>query len=94
MKLCEACGQPILDPTVVRHITRAELEALSAWWWARSARGAGRVLGRGEQTIKNQLQRARDRNQCRKTLELAKVFAGQLQTMEELTQRNRRRAAA
>jgi hypothetical protein len=94
MKVCKECGQVVPDPTAIRHITDAELDALSAWWWSRTIRGAARVLGRAEQTIKNQLYDARRHSQCRTTLELAQTFMNQLRTMEQLTSHNRGRRAA
>lgn len=94
MKACITCGQPVPDPMRQEDLTKAELAALSAWWWARSARGAGRVLGLSEQTVKNQLYAARQKNDCRKTLQLAQIFAGQLLTLAELTSHNIYRKAA
>jgi hypothetical protein len=75
-------------------MTKAETSALSAWWWARTTRGAARILGLSEQTVKNQLMRARQRNDCKRTYELAELFGGKLLTMEELTQHNISRHAA
>lgn len=94
MKFCEACGQPMPDPARLQRITAAELDALSAWWWAKSARGAARVLGLSEQTVKNELWTARRRHGLNKTLELAQMFFGQLRSLEELMQHNRERPAA
>ena len=94
MDYCPTCHQPIVNPMRTQHLTKAELNALSAWWWARSARGAARVLNLSEQTVKNQLMRARQRNDCRKTLELVQLFFGELRTLEELTSHNPYRRAA
>jgi hypothetical protein len=94
MKVCDACGQVIRDLTREERLTRAELNALSAWWWARTTRGAARVLGLHEQTVKNQLWTARRRNQCLRTSDLAERFFGQLKTLEELTQHNVSRRVA
>lgn len=94
MKYCEACGQVLPDPMRQHRITNAELDALSAWWWTRSVGAAARVMGLREQTVKNQLLRARQRNDCHKTLELAQIFAGQLRPLVELTQQNSQRRAA
>lgn len=94
MNFCEACGQPLPDPLATRRLTAGELNALSAWWWARTTRGASRVLRRSEQTVKNQLYSGRQRNQCRTTLELAQMFFGQLLTLEELMSHNIRGRAA
>lgn len=95
MNTCPTCGQVVPDALAEKRLTAAELRALSAWWWAKSARGAGRILGLTEQTVKNQLMRARQRNQCHKTVTLAETFAAQLLTLEELvTQHNRGRRAA
>ena len=94
MNTCPTCNQPVFDPMRVQHLTRAELNALSAWWWARTTRGAARVLNLSEQTVKNQLLRARQRNDCRRTFELAQMFFGELSTLEELTSHNPHRKAA
>lgn len=94
MNVCPTCQRPMPDPLATRRVTKAELRALSAWYWARTARGAAVVLRLHQQTVKNQLARARQRNQCESTWELAQTFAGQLLSMEELTSHNNRRAVA
>lgn len=94
MNVCPTCQRPMLDPLAAQRLTPAEKRALSAWYWARSTRGASILLRLHEQTIKNQLARARQRNQCKSTWELAQVFGGELLPMEELMQHNIRGQAA
>lgn len=94
MNVCPTCGQAIPNPMAVRHITPAELEALSAWWWTRTAKAAAILLGRAEQTVKNQLHAARQRNGLDKTIELVQMFGGQLLTIDQLTSHKARREAA
>lgn len=91
---CPTCGQKLPEPLAIRHITDAELDALSAWWWTRSVKGAATLLGLAEQTVKNQLADARRRNQAHKTIELVQVFGGQLRTLDQIGSHNRRRTAA
>lgn len=94
MSVCPTCQRPMPDPLATRRLTQAERRALSAWYWARTARGAAVVLRLHVQTVKNQLAKARQRNRCESTWELAQTFAGELLTMEELTSHNQFRKVA
>lgn len=90
---CPTCGQPLPNPMAVHHITDAELDALSAWWWTRSSKAAGVLLGRAEQTVKNQLADARRRNGAHKTIELVQLFSGRLRSVKDMSHNRRREAA-
>lgn len=90
---CPACGQPIPEDSGVHHITDAELDALSAWWWTRSTKAAATLLGLSEQTVKNQLYDARRRNGAHKTIELVQLFGGLLRSVQDVSHNARRRAA-
>jgi hypothetical protein len=81
------------NPTAVHHITDAELDALSAWWWTRSIKAAATFLGIAEQTLKNQLADARRRNGTHKTIELVQLFGGQLRSVQAMQHKRRREAA-
>lgn len=93
---CHACGQPLPDPTAVRHITDRELEVLSAWWLMHSVRAVARFFGLSEQTVKNQLYQARHRNDVHSSAALAQLFMARLLPMDVLVSNatKHRRAAA
>lgn len=76
MNVCSECNRPLPDD--VRYLTDRERAALSAWWWFKSTRAASVALGLSEQTVKNQLQTARNRNEVRRTVDLAFMFLAQL----------------
>lgn len=76
MKVCPACNRPL--PDEARYLTDRERAALSAWWWLKSTRAAATALGLSEQTVKNQLLKARQRNQVTRTVDLAYMYMAQL----------------
>jgi DNA-binding CsgD family transcriptional regulator len=80
---CDSCGQ-VIPREVEGRISDQELNVLSAWWLMHSTRTVARFFGRSEQTIKNQLYDARRRHGIHSTSELARLYMGQLRTMEEL----------
>lgn len=81
---CPTCGQTLPDPSAIRHITERELEILSAWWLLHSVRSVARFFGLSEQTIKNQLYRARHRNDVQTSAALAQMFMERLLPMDVL----------
>lgn len=76
MNVCPACNRPL--PDEARYLTERELAALSAWWWFKSTKSAAVSLGLAEQTVKNQLMAARNRNHVKRTVDLAFMFLHQL----------------
>jgi DNA-binding CsgD family transcriptional regulator len=80
---CDSCGQ-VIPREADGRISDQELNVLSAWWLMHSTRTVARFFGRSEQTIKNQLYDARRRHGIHSTSELARLYMGQLRTMEEL----------
>ena len=76
MEVCPTCQRPL--PGDSHYLTEREQAALSAWWWFRSTRSAAVALGLSEQTVKNQLYAARNRNGVRRTVDLAFMFMHQL----------------
>ena len=77
MKVCETCKRPLPDNDT-RYLTKREEAALSAWWWFKSTRAAAVSLGLAEQTVKNQLLKARNRNGVKRTVDLAFLFMHQI----------------
>lgn len=73
---CPTCERPL--PGEARYLTDRERAALSAWWWLKSTKAAANILGLSEQTVKNQLQTARHRNEVRRTVDLAFMFMREL----------------
>lgn len=76
MNVCPTCQRPL--PDEARYLTDRELAALSAWWWFKTTKAAAVALGLSEQTVKNQLMRARNRNGLTRTVDLAFMFMHQL----------------
>lgn len=76
MEMCPTCQRPM--PGESRYLTERELAALSAWWWFKSTRSAAVALGLSEQTVKNQLLKARNRNHVKRTVDLAFMFMREL----------------
>lgn len=76
MKFCSECQRPLPEEMV--YLTDRERAALSAWWWFKTTKAASVALGLSEQTVKNQLQRARNRAHVTKTADLAYMFMAQL----------------
>jgi DNA-binding CsgD family transcriptional regulator len=76
MEICPTCNRPL--PSEARYLTDRERAALSAWWWLKSTRAAAVALGLSEQTVKNQLMTARNRNGVTKTSDLAYMYMAQL----------------
>jgi hypothetical protein len=79
---CDKCGQMLPKPA--KRLTPAELDALSAWFHAGSAKAAAHLLGVIEQTVKNQLYRARVRHDVHHTADLLVVHLEELRSMDEL----------
>ena len=80
MNICPACNRPLPDEG--RYLTDREKAALSAWWWLKSTRAAATALGLSEQTVKNQLLKARNRHQLHKTSDLAYMYLAQLSSKD------------
>jgi DNA-binding CsgD family transcriptional regulator len=76
MNVCPTCQRPLPDEAI--YLTDAERAALSAWWWLKSTRAAATALGLSEQTVKNQLLKARNRNHVSRTVDLAFMYMAQL----------------
>lgn len=70
MNFCPECKRPLPDEPGA-YLTDAERAALSAWWWLKSTKAAANHLGLSEQTVKNQLLKARNRNHVSRTIDLA-----------------------
>jgi hypothetical protein len=79
---CDKCGQMLPKPA--KRLTSAELDALSAWFHAGSAKAAAVLLGVIEQTVKNQLYRARIRHDVHRTADLVVSHLGELRSLDEL----------
>lgn len=77
MKLCPTCKRPLPEEPGA-YLTDAERAALSAWWWLKSTKAAANHLGLAEQTVKNQLWMARNRNHVGRTIDLAFMYMAQL----------------
>ena len=60
--VCPSCGQPIPRGS---YVTPRELDLLVAWWLTGSVRQAAERVDMAEQTAKNILARARNRNGVR-----------------------------
>ena len=89
MTVCPTCGQPI--PQAAVYISERELEILSAWWLLHSTRAVANFFTLSEQTVKNQLYKARKRNGVTTSTALAQMWMGRLISMSTLTaQRNQR----
>lgn len=89
---CGACGQLIVKPATVP-LPKRELVALSAWWSTGHYRDAAMLAGVSIQTLKNQLQRARIRNDVHSTHQLASMYLGQLLSREQLITSHNQRTA-
>lgn len=76
MNICPTCNRPL--PSETSYLTDRERAALSAWWWLKSTRAAAVALGLAEQTVKNQLATARNRNHVNRTTDLAYMFITEL----------------
>jgi DNA-binding CsgD family transcriptional regulator len=90
---CDACGQP-LPKQATESLPERELIALSAWWATGHYRDAATLAGVAEQTLKNQLHRARIRNGVHSTVEVAQMYLGQLRSLSQLTASHNSRVAA
>ena len=89
---CPTCGQIIPKPTAVL-LPKRELVALSAWWATGHYRDAAMLAGVAVQTLKNQLRRARIRNDVHSTQQLASMYLGQLLSREQLITSHNQRTA-
>lgn len=90
---CEACGRPFAHAQT--RITDQELNVLSAWWTFRDTRAVAKFFGTSHQTVKNQLQNARNRNAVHSTSELAFLFMADLRSVADLAaSHNKRQNAA
>jgi hypothetical protein len=79
---CDKCGQMLPKPA--KRLTPGELDALSAWYHVGSTKGAARLLGVIEQTVKNQLYTARVRHDVHRTVDLLVAHLDELRSLDEL----------
>jgi DNA-binding CsgD family transcriptional regulator len=92
---CPTCGQHV-ESTGAAPLTPAELEALSAWWHTGNIKRAAALLHRSPRTLRNQLYRARIRNNVHQSVQLVPLYLDSLKPLGDLiTSHNfsRRKAA-